>query len=313
MVDDAADPIVPGFRVMAKKTAARRAEKTVQPMTRPTVGSFAAALVAAEPRPDDSASREAKKNYSQRLSDAIAILIASKLRKVPGFKTILPLPDGEGTESKSASGAHKKMKKSDVRLASADSGLELLVSVKTMNFRDANRYTKNMVRADHEFRAEAMDHHERFPYAVLVGLFFIPVDSCDDGRIDKSSFAHSIVTFRPRAGRDEVSDPSEKFERLFIGLYDSGKTDDDAVGFFDVMWAPPKRGRVPWPDEIANAQRGGRLLTIEQVVGEIVKAYGIRNRRFIEWADEAPLADETLEDSGDPLGDETGVDDPDDE
>jgi len=75
-----------------------------------------------------------------------------------------------------------------------------------------------------------MDHHERFPYAVLIGVFFIPIDACDDGTNDKSSFAHAVMTFRPRAGRADTSDPAAKFERFFIGLYDANDSSGTHVG-----------------------------------------------------------------------------------
>jgi hypothetical protein len=289
------------------------------------IGSFADALAHAGEKPLDSATRDQKKNYSERLSNSIAVLLASRLRKAGGFKSILPNPDGLGRETGSASGAQKKLKKTDVRFATQDTGLELLVSVKTLNFHDVKkdkkdpgkivigRYTKNMMRNDHELRAEAMDHHERFPYAVLIGLFFIPVDACDDARSGKSSFAHAVITFRPRTGRKEVSDPPAQFERLFIGLYDRDKAADNSVGFFDVDSPPPRQGRVPWHDEAEEARRGGRLLTLDQMVFEIVKEYGIRNRLYIEWADEEPSGTVVL-DAPDVLADsEAETDDADSE
>lgn len=281
---------------MAKKKAA----KTTAAPADLGIDSFAAALAHAGVKPADSATREQKKNYSERLSNAIAVLVASRLRATGSFMSILPTADGRGRETGSAGGAHKKLKKTDVRYATPDTGLELLVSVKTLNFRDAKkdrnvpggyvigRYTKNMVRNDHELRAEAMDHHERFPYAVLIGLFFIPVDACDDTAAGKSSFAHAVITFRPRTGRVDVSDPPAKFERLFVGLYDATRKGDDAVGFFDVASAPPRKGRVPWHDDGEEPRRGGRLWTLDRLISEIVKEYGIRNRRYIHWADEAP-------------------------
>jgi len=268
--------------------------------------TFEDALRHAGPRPADDADRDLKKNYSERLSNAIAVLLASKLRATGRFKSILPMPDGSGRETGSASGSNKKIKKTDVRYATSDTGLELLVSIKTLNFRDAKkdratrrltigRYTKNMVRNDHELRAEAMDHHERFPYAVLIGVFFIPIDACDDGAADKSSFAHAVMTFRPRAGRADTSDPAAKFERFFVGLYDASDPSGAHVGFFDVLTPPPRRGRPPWPTESPDPARGERLLTLDQMIAEIVREYGIRNRTYIRWADETP-ADTTLPD-----------------
>lgn len=252
------------------------------------IANFVEALRHAEPRPGAGADRDAKKNYSERLSNAIAVLLASKLRGSGQFPSILPAADGTGRETRSMSGASRKFKKTDVRYATADTGLELLVSIKTLNFRDdsSGRYTKNMVRNDHELRAEAMDHHERFPFAVLVGVFFLPVDACDDGANDKSSFAHAVLTFRPRTGRAGSDDSAAKFERFYVGLYDAATPSDERVGFFDVLDAPPRRGRPPWPNEAADSSRGGRLLSLDQMILQIVRDYGVRTRTYIRWADE---------------------------
>lgn len=279
---------------MAKKKPKAKASTPAS-----SIQTFEDALRHAGPRPADDADRDLKKNYSERLSNSIAVLLASKLRATGRFDAILPMPDGSGRETGSASGSNKKIKKTDVRYATSDTGLELLVSIKTLNFRDAKkdrstgrltigRYTKNMVRNDHELRAEAMDHHERFPYAVLIGIFFIPIDACDDGTTDKSSFAHAVMTFRPRAGRADTSDPAAKFERFFIGLYDANDSSGTHVGFFDVLTPPPRRGRPPWPTESPDPARGERLLTLDQVITEIAREYGIRNRTYIRWADEKP-------------------------
>jgi hypothetical protein len=293
---------------------AKKKTKGNRKASAPLIQNFKDALNYAGSRPADDSARKFKKNYSQRLSNAIASLLADKLRATGHFRTILPLPDGSGQETGSASGSTKKLKKTDVRYATAHTGLELLVSIKTLNFRDAKkdddtgevkigRYTKNMVRNDHELRAEAMDHHDRFPYAVLVAVFFIPVDSCDDGASGKSSFAHAVMTFRPRAGRSDVTGPVAKFERFFIGLYDANDPSGTHVGFFDVLTPPPRRGRPPWPNESPDSTRGERLLTLDQMIGEIVREYGIRNRTYIRWADEKPT-DVTLPDLDAPAEDD---------
>jgi len=257
------------------------------------IASFVEALRHAGTRPAAGADRDAKKNYSERLSNAIAVLIAARLRDTGQFPEILPAADGSGRETRSMSGAGRKFKKTDVRYATADTGLELLVSIKTLNFRDdsSGRYTKNMVRNDHELRAEAMDHHERFPFAVLVGVFFLPVDACEDGASDKSSFAHAVLTFRPRTGRAGSDDTAAKFERFFVGLYDAASPSDDRVGFFDVLDAPPRRGRPPWPHETVDPAKGGRLLSLEQLILQVVRDYGVRARTYIRWADEDSVAE----------------------
>jgi hypothetical protein len=273
-----------------------RARKVAEtPRKYEVVGSFADALHQAGPKPDESTgTRAQKKNYAERLSNKLAVLVANRLRSTGEFPGILPNPDGTGRETGAAAGASKKLKKTDVRYSTFDTGLELLVSIKTYSFRDPRkdrdgnvvlgRYTKNVVRNDHELRAEAMDHHERHPFAVLAGMFFLPMRACDDAGSDKSSFAHAIMTFRPRAGRVLPTDPQQLFERLFVGLYEDGPDGTPALWFFDVMDKPPRRGRPQRIPPTAGSPRGG-LLSLDETIDEIVKTYGIRNRRYIEWAD----------------------------
>jgi len=54
-----------------------------------------------------------------------------------------------------------------------------------------------------------------------------------------------------------------------------------------VLDAPPQKRQPPWPDEAPNATLGGRLRSIDELVAEIVREYGIRNRSYIRWSDES--------------------------
>ena len=254
--------------------------------TEPMVSTFLEALRQTGDRPGEFADRESKKKYSEKLSNKLAILLANKLRDTGNFKgQILPLPSGKGRETPVPSGAFNKAKKTDVNYSTL-SGLELLVSIKTLGFRDIlpatstqpkrpGRYTKNMVRNDHELRAEAMEFHERYPFAVLVALFFIPRDACDDGEdSDKSSFAHAVMTFRARAGRRRPDEPAQMFELFYIGLYDHSGPNRGRVEFFDVM-DPPRRTGVP-----------KRVVGLDAVVKRIVEVYGLRNRLYIPFEED---------------------------
>jgi hypothetical protein len=212
-----------------------------------------------------------KKNYAETLSRALAQRLANTLR--PAFPGILPDPQGRGQESRARSA--KGIKKLDVNYSTVELGLGLGLSIKTVNFRDAGtkRYTKNYTRADGELRAEASDYHVRQPYAVLVGIVFMPLDACDDGSQAASSFGQAVTIFRFRAGRNEPTADPNLFERMFIGLYDTTAEQFGRVGFFDVMDAPPRKGRP------------ARLLTFAELVQRIQDTYDARNSPVFEWAD----------------------------
>ena len=218
--------------------------------------------------------RTDKKNYAELLSRALAQRFADALRS--SFNGILPNPDGSGQESKARTG--KGLKKLDVNYSTVELGLGLGVSIKTINFRDpkTRRYTKNYTRVDNELRAEAADYHERQPYAVLCAVVFLPLDACDDGGVSApSSFGQSIQIFRPRAGREKPADDLTLFERILVGLYETGASDFGRVHFFDVADAPPRTGKP-------------RVLkSFREAVNAIVDAYDRRNKTKFEWADGA--------------------------
>lgn len=241
------------------------------------VNHLSEAFRAADPRPDPSAKRGAKKNYAESLSRHLSTAIAAALR--PRFPGIMP--DADGGRQESLARSSKGFKRLDVNYSTPDLGLGLGVSIKTLNFRDqkSSRYTKNYTRIDNELRAEALDYHVRQPYAVLAGVVFLPVDSCDDGKAGPSSFGQSVKIFRHRGGRDESEDSPELFERLFVGLYDyealvGALPGEDSCVFFDVMDAPPK----------ARRPRRSEVLGFDEMIAGIVQTYDLRNEPPFEWA-----------------------------
>lgn len=229
-----------------------------------------------------------KKNYAERLSRALAQRFADDLRA--GFPGILPDAQGKGQESRARTA--KGVKKLDVNYSTPELGLGLGLSVKTINFPDgaSGRYTKNYTRADGELRAEASDYHVRQPYALLVGIVFIPMDACDDGAQGPSSFGQAIKIFRFRAGRLSPGHDPNLFERVFVALYETSSNGFGEVGFFDVMEAPPRKGRP------------AKLMSMADVVEQIRTTYDARNSPSFLWAD-AP-AEQLTEPVVDPEGDE---------
>lgn len=248
--------------------------KNPKSLPKPLAGPLtaAAALSPDEVKPEALAdNRPDKKNYAQRLSNELASLVAACLR--PSYKRarITPFADGSGQEF--SVGAKIDSKRTDVGVWDDAAGLILGISIKTYSFRDYHgaadgkparlgRYQRNVKRNDMELRDEADVLHRRQPYAVLVALFFLPMDACWDGATGHSSFAHSVFTFRKRSGRLRPDDRrSDLFERVYIGLY----ADDGSVGFFDVLRPPP------------HNQPPSDLLSLAELVEEMERLVEIRN------------------------------------
>jgi hypothetical protein len=203
------------------------------------------------------AEREQKKNFAQALSEALAFKIANALRA--DFPDVLPREDGKGVVRGNESPARtlKGVKRLDVNYSTIQLGLGLGVSIKTLNFKDSKsgRYTKNVTRIDNELRAEAGDYHERQPFAVLAALVFMPVDAADDaGSGDVSSFAHAAITLRFRNGRSSHQESPDRFERLYIALYEPvAEGTLGKVVCFDVLQPPPRRGLPRTADRLTLA------------------------------------------------------------
>jgi len=231
------------------------------------------------------AEREEKKNFAQRLSEQLALMVADGLR--PTFPGVLPFRDQgrdertsqviRGVESLASS--LKGVKRLDVNFSTERLGLGLGVSIKTLNFRDARskRYTKNVSRIDNELRAEASDYHVRQPYAVLAAIVFMPLDcafDAGDAESAHSSFGHACQTFRFRTGRVNPSDSAELFERVYIALYEAeSERSLGELACFDVSNPPPRKG-LPF-----------RPLSFTEVMGQIKSAFFERNVPKRIWED----------------------------
>ncbi len=227
-------------------------------------------LKVSSPRPCSNESQVAKKNYAERFSRNMATCIANSLRRhFPGVT-----PEADGSSQEAPARTAKGFKKLDVGYSTPELGLALGVSVKSIHFPDpkAGRFTKNYSRNDNELRAEATDYHQRQPYAVLVGVLFLPIECCDDAGDSEgiSSFGAAVRFFRPRAGREDHRDEPDKFERFFVAIYDANTGDTD---FFDVMQSPPKRGR---PSR-------NKCLSLSGFVEQVADSYNARNDPPFKW------------------------------
>lgn len=264
------------------------------------------ALDAAGDKPAPDAAQADKKNYAQRLSNQLAQTLGDALR--PHFPTVTPAADGTGQESAIPVG--KGRKRLDVKVTDPSLGLLVSISIKTYSFQDYSpskrklgRWTKNIVRNDHELRGEATVLHQRQPYSVLIAVMFEPVAITTDGNPSikadsgKSSFAHHVSTLSKRSGRGKrpvqgagnawvdlgAEDPRyDLFERVFIGLYESDEPNRGAVRFFDVEAPPPRNGP---PGKTAT-------VSFDEFVQIVIDEVERRNRLAPIWAN----PDDDLED-----------------
>ena len=183
------------------------------------------ALRQLRPKPPDTAESRIKGRYSERMSQVLASAVAQALR-ARGLSTTRPAPPGvvggSGAERRLSGGLGAK--KVDVSWATEESGLLLGVSIKTVNFRDqrTKNFQKNLTNRRGDMLFEAVTLHQRFPYAVLVGLLCLDAASANDGTPKRrSTFLNSHHRLRLFTHRNDPAGRTEQFERFFVALVDS--------------------------------------------------------------------------------------------
>ena len=98
------------------------------------------------------------------------------------------------------------------------------------------------------------------------------LDSAEDGKKrNPSSFGSWVRHLRPYAGRRDAEDEIDRFERIYIGLYEP---DGSSLRFFDVLEAPPKN------------RRPARLLDYREFLAEVYDVYLRRNEVEFKWAED---------------------------
>jgi hypothetical protein len=180
--------------------------------------SWKQVLECALPRPQDSDSREEKKNYAERLSRLVARYVAYRLREL-GAETVVP-DDKGGDEKRFAGGIGDK--KVDVSMSSPSHGLILSIGIKSINFPDrkTKNYQKNLTNRRGDLLAEATSLHQRFPYAVVGGLFLFDKGAdCDNTERRPSTVQTAHQMFQTFANRKTRSDAVESYEAMGIVLY----------------------------------------------------------------------------------------------
>lgn len=168
-------------------------------------------------------------------------------------------------------------KRIDLSYSTPEMGLGLGMSFKSVHFGESAggdvHFVHNRKRNDEELRVEATSHHLRQPYAVLTAVLFLPFESCNDRK--RSSFASWVEYLWPLKGRVEPDDPPNRFELVFIALYDR---EGSEFGFYEVGGAVkcPRRGRP------------STLLTLAELLAKLTVAYERRNGKDFYFEGEQP-------------------------
>lgn len=184
-----------------------------------------AAIKAAGPKPPDDAPQGQKNPWGNTISNTLARAIAQELRE-RGMDGARPGEPGDaglsGAERRLAGGLGAK--KVDVTWATAESGLMLACSVKTIMFRDGvgGHFQKNLTNRRGDLLFESTTLHRRFPFAVVAGFFFFDIGAASDQTARRNStFENVFPRFRLFTGRADPADRDEQFERLYVLLIDS--------------------------------------------------------------------------------------------
>lgn len=229
--------------------------------------SLVIGLTALGDKPMDTAGQVTKKRYSEGMSAAIALSIGAALRD-RGMLESRPAEPGEFD----ASGAERRLaggigaKKVDVTWATAESGLLLGCSIKTINFRDVKtrNFQKNLTNRRSDMLFEAVTLHRRFPYAVLGGFFFLDAGAEHDGTEQReSTFLNAHRALRLFTGRNDPAGRDEQFEHLFVGLVQASSAE-----------ATVRMFRVGVPDQ---------PIRVTDAVEDLCRTTAERNPDFYAW------------------------------
>lgn len=205
--------------------------------------------------PDPDAASKEKKRYSEILSQRLAQEFAKGLRDI-GFNNVKPLEGGPGERAFQGGLGPKKV---DVSYADEQHGLQLAVSIKTIT---TAPYGKNLKNRFYDLCPEGITLHLRFPYSVICALFCLPNAANEDTTPIRrvSTFERARKLLSTISGRQEYTDPAEKFENIAMLLFQP-RTEDPKID--------------PWTKLVDTAS--GEEITESEYFDRIRQIYNRRN------------------------------------
>jgi hypothetical protein len=215
------------------------------------------------PSPRGRRSTSRKRQYSDDLSRVFSIALEKSMRSHFPHTTS---GEGTGTNAASASG----IKSVDVAFNIEGLFLGLGLSVKVVGLPEKGRgYTHNFKRVSEEWTLETVNYHRYMPYALVIGMLFLPVDAMTD-RKRRTSLITALDHFRGFRGRRDHRDDIDLMEEIYIGLYEPSGKARGAVFFVraDLELDPC--------DEPELTDR----MTFEEVKDELVHRFKTRNPKL---------------------------------
>lgn len=212
------------------------------------------AVVAAGLYPCSDATAPEKKRYAEKLSNALAPELAEALRNL-GLPNVKPHRGQAGEKAFQGGLGPKRV---DVSYSDEQHGLLLAVSIKSIT---APPFSKNLKNRFGDLCTEAITLHMRFPYSVVFCLFAFPVMADEDitpGR-PMSTFRRALKLMSTISGREEYTDPGEKFERVTMMLFQPVTQDCE----------------LPWV-KLFDAE-SGQEISEKDYVSSLVSVYNDRN------------------------------------
>ncbi|HWF31480.1 MAG TPA: hypothetical protein VG188_02870 [Solirubrobacteraceae bacterium] len=204
-----------------------------------------------------------KRQYSDDLSRVFSEALEKSMR------THFPRTSsggGTGTNAASASG----IKSIDVAFNIEGLFLGLGLSVKTIGLPERNRgYTHNFKRVGEEWVLETVNYHRYMPYAIVVGMLFLPRDAMSD-RTKVTSLATATQHFAAFRGRTDYKDDLDLLEEIYIGVYAPYGSNAGDVFF---ITPEPELGARALPSP-------ARRLSFEEVKDRLVADFKQRNRKL---------------------------------
>lgn len=169
-------------------------------------------------KPGDDAPQADKKRYSELLSQNLAYKLSAGLQDA-GFIGCHPA-EGEKGERVFQGGLGPK--RVDVAFSDEKNGLIMAVSIKTICFAPFGKNLKNRFA---DLCTESITLHLRFPYSIVCALFAFPAEAAEDLTDSRqvSTFDRARQLFATISGRQQYTDPGEKFENVALMLFTPGE------------------------------------------------------------------------------------------